>query len=146
MSCLTKIKNDREAILTGEIGALLHDIGKMHPNFIKSKSIEKTISDYHAEIDKFLDSGLLSLIKNKKFEITIDSNTANIYKLITKHHEKDEKKIDSSVRILKRCDGKDSADDKGIVRKKQPIENTIIASPFGYPKERIELNCLQKKI
>lgn len=144
-NCLSEIKNNRETILIGEIGALLHDIGKCHPNFIKSKSIEITASDIHAQIDKFLDSTLLNLIKSKKFEINVDSQSTNIYKLITQHHEKSERKLDNIVKILKRCDGKDSADDKGIVRRKQPIENTILSSPFGYPKEKIDLDCFQKR-
>ena len=139
------IKSNREAILIGEIGALIHDIGKLHPDFIKSKSIEKTASDIHAQIDKFLDSTLLSLIKSKKFEINICSQSTNIHKLITRHHEKYEEKLDDIIKILKRCDGKDSADDKGIVRKKQPVDNTIICSPFGYPKEKIDLTCLQNR-
>ena len=140
---LNKIKNKREMILTGEIGALLHDIGKLHPDFVKSKSIEKTATDYHAQIDKFLDLHLLSLIKNKKLEITIDSNTTNIYKLITEHHNYNTN--DGLVKLLRGCDGKDSADDKGMVRKKQSIKSTIISSPFGCPKEKIDLNCLQKR-
>lgn len=139
------IKNKRESILTGEIGALLHDIGKFHPDFIKSKSIEKTASDYHAQIDRFINPAFLSLIKNKKFEIIFGSENTDIYELITKHHEKDESKIDEVVKFLKRCDGKDSADDKGIVRKKQSIDNTSISSPFGYPKEKIDLQCLEKR-
>ncbi len=142
-NCLNKIKNKREMILTGEIGALLHDIGKLHPDFVKSKSIEKTATDYHAQIDKFLDPDLLSLIKNKKFEITIYSNTTNIYKLIAEHHNYNIN--DGLVKLLQGCDRKDSADDKGIVRKKQSIKSTIISSPFGYPKEKIDLYCLQKR-
>jgi len=35
-----KIKSARKNILTGEIGALLHDIGKCHPNFVKTQSKE----------------------------------------------------------------------------------------------------------
>ena len=42
------IEMHRETILTGEIGALLHDIGKLHPDFIKSKSVEETAPDIHA--------------------------------------------------------------------------------------------------
>jgi len=37
------------------------------------------------------------------------------------------------------------ADDKGIVRKKQYLADTWIASPFGYKKEKIDLVCLQKR-
>ena len=139
------IKNSRKTILIGEIGALLHDIGKLHPDFVKSKSVEKTAQDIHAQIDKFLKSELVEQIKNSKFDITVGNEKSMIYNLITQHHEKDEKKIDSIVRLLKRCDHKDSADDKGIVRKKQHLDDTWIASPFGYKKEKIDLVCFQKR-
>lgn len=136
MSNIKKIKKNRKAILTGEIGALLHDIGKLHPNFIGSKSIENTPNSFsHANIDGFLKTELINLIK--AFEtLKIANKPIRVYDIITKHH---------SNGILRECDRKDSADDKGIVRKKQPIKNTIISSPFGYPKEKIDLNCLQTR-
>ena len=145
MSCLCDdIKSNKETILVGEIGVLLHDIGKLHPDFIGKNSIENYPKKfYHSRIDEFLKSELLNDIKDKKFEITVDSDTTNIYKLITEHHN--EGTSDKIVKLLIKCDRKDSADDKGIVRKGQSIENTIIASPFGYPKEKIDLNCLQKR-
>ena len=139
------VEMHRDAILTGEIGALLHDIGKLHPDFVKSKSVEKTAQDIHAQIDKFLRHELIKFIKDSKFDITVGNEKSMIYNLITQHHEKDEKKIDNIVRLLKRCDQKDSADDKGIVRKKQYLADTWIASPFGYKNEKIDLVCLQKR-
>lgn len=141
------IKNNREVILTGEIGALLHDIGKCHPNFIESKSVEKTAPDIHAQIYKFLRLELVEFIKSSKFDIKIGNETSDIYNLITQHHpDKNAKnKIDNIVKILIACDHKDSADDKGIVRKKQRLDETWIASPFGYEKEKIDLVCLQKR-
>ena len=145
MRMINMIKNSRKTILIGEIGALLHDIGKLHPDFVKSKSIEKAAPDTHAQIDKFLKSELVEQIKNSKFDITVGNEKSMIYNLITQHHEKDEKKIDNIVRLLKRCDQKDSADDKGIVRKKQYLADTWIVSPFGYKKEKIDLVCLQKR-
>ena len=35
-----KIKEKREPILLGEIGALLHDIGKCRGDFVEQKSVE----------------------------------------------------------------------------------------------------------
>ncbi len=140
MSDIKSIKKKRKAILTGEIGALLHDIGKLHPNFIGTNSIENTPSKfYHANIDGFLKTELISLLKefgNPKISASI-----RIYDIIKQHH-RGRKDL---INILQRCDRKDSADDKGIVRKKQPMKNTIISSPFGYPKEKIHLNCLQRE-
>ncbi|NLJ48588.1 MAG: CRISPR-associated protein Csx11 [Candidatus Atribacteria bacterium] len=137
-----KIKSSRKNILTGEIGVLLHDIGKCHPDFIKSKSIEKTASDEHAQIDKFLEDDLVSYIKDKKFKFRINNIETDIYSLIAKHHDDT---TDQLVNLLKTCDHKDSADDKGIVRRQQALDNIIISSPFGYPKGKINLKCLQKR-
>jgi len=104
--CVEMIRNNREVILTGEIGALLHDIGKCHQDFIKSKSVEKAEPDIHAQIDKFLKHELTELIKNSKFDINIGNEKSNIYNLITQHHpDKNTKnKIDGIVKLLIACD------------------------------------------
>lgn len=136
MSNIKNIKKNKEAILTGEIGALLHDIGKLNPCFIGTNSIENIPQRFHhANIDGFLKTELISLLKAFE-EQKIKGESIRIYNIITEHHKRDN--------ILQGCDRKDSADDKGIVRKKQTLENTIISSPFGYPKEKVDLNCLQK--
>lgn len=136
MSNIKNIKKNKEAILTGEIGALLHDIGKLNPCFIGTNSIENIPQRFHhANIDGFLKTELISLLKAFE-EQKIKGESIRIYNIITEHHKKDN--------ILQGCDRKDSADDKGIVRKKQTLKNTIISSPFGYPKEKVDLNCLQK--
>ena len=54
------VEMNREAILTGEIGALLHDIGKLYPDFVKSKSVENIKGFHHARnIDKFINGELI---------------------------------------------------------------------------------------
>ncbi|MBC7107313.1 MAG: CRISPR-associated protein Csx11 [Methanomassiliicoccales archaeon] len=132
------IKAKREEILMGEIAALLHDIGKMHPDFVRHQSIEKIGQDFdHAKIDGFLNRDLVELLKKQRLE----KFNANVDTLIKEHHRGET----PLVEFLKVCDRKDSADDKGIVRMKQPVGNTIIASPFGYPKEKIDLECLEKR-
>ncbi|PNS01834.1 hypothetical protein X928_01895 [Petrotoga miotherma DSM 10691] len=145
-----KIKSARQNILTGEIGALLHDIGKCHPNFVKTKSKEniRGLPHHARDIDKFLDDYLVRYIKDEKFKFKINNIESGIYSLITKHHDKDEDLKDPKyqlVKLLKTCDHKDSADDKGIVRRQQGLDNTIISSPFGYQKEKIDLTSLQKR-
>ncbi len=139
-----KIKSARQNVLTGEIGALLHDIGKCHPNFVKTKSKEniRGLPHHARDIDKFVDSTLLNLFRNVK--VKFDEDEKSIYDFIRYHHNpRDVGGI--SLKKLEKCDRLDSADDKGIVRKKQSIENTIISSPFGYRKEKIDLTCLQKR-
>ncbi len=141
------IKNKRKDILIGEIGALVHDIGKFHPNFIGKNSLENDPSKFeHATIDSFLDCNFISLIKNDKFKIKINNDETDIYSMITEHHNNhNNQNINSLIKKIITCDQKDSADDKGIVRRKQSKYNTIISSPFGYPKEKIDINCLQNK-
>jgi len=141
MTICEKIKEDREMIIKGEIGALLHDIGKCHPDFVSANSIEKSKNFKHANIDGFLNKDLINLLRHEKLKLNINGEETDVYKLITEHHNGK-----GIIEFLTSCDHLDSADDKGIVRKKQSVENTIIASPFGYPKEIIDLKCLQKRL
>jgi CRISPR-associated Csx11 family protein len=141
MSIVNNIKNNRKEILTGEIGALLHDIGKLHPNFIKTQSLEsiKGLPHHSRKLDDFIDSQLIDYLKQLKIKLGNDEKS--VYDFIKYHH-------DASgilLELLEKCDRKDSADDKGVVRKKQHLDDTWISSPFGYPKEKIDLNCLQRR-
>lgn len=142
---VTNLENKRETILIGEIGALLHDIGKCHPDFIKGKSLEdeRGLPHHAKDIDKILNSELLDLIKNEKFKIKINGKETDIYSIIKEHHNRNTD--NDIIKLIQHCDRLDSADDKGIVRKKQPLEDTIISSPFGYSKEKIDLQCLEKR-
>ena len=136
MSNIKNIRKRRKEVLLGEIGALLHDIGKLHPNFIGTNSIEKMPPRFfHANIDDFLKTELISALKAFE-DLEINVEPIRIYNIISEHHRNN---------VLQGCDRKDSADDKGIVRRKQSITDTVISSPFGYPKEKIHLNCLQKE-
>lgn len=138
------IKNKKEDILIGEIGALLHDIGKCHPDFIGKQSLENDPCSFeHADIDSFLDCNFIRLINNDKFKIKINNNETNIHSLITEHHNNNNNSI---IKKIQTCDRKDSADDKGIVRRNQSKYNVIISSPFGFDKEIIDLKCLKKRL
>lgn len=138
------VKSKRESILIGEIGALLHDIGKCHPNFIKAKSLEDKAAFEHENIDEFLGEELVNLFKNENCKLKINDKKVDIYSITKKHHDKDPQ--NDLIDLLKSCDRLDSADDKGVVRKKQPKDSTLISSPFGFPKEKIDLLCLQKRL
>ncbi len=140
---LNDIKDNQMAILIGEIGALLHDIGKCHPDFVKKNSIEKIGSFKHTNVGSFLEAELVQQIKDEKFKIEISGKKTDIYSLITEHHNQNTK--NELVKLIKSCDSLDSADDKGIVRRKQPVSNTMIATPFGFEEERIDLDCMDKR-
>jgi CRISPR-associated Csx11 family protein len=142
---IENIKNKRDNILLGEIGALLHDIGKCYPDFIGKNSVENTPQNFvHSKIDDFLNSNFIDLIKNDNFKIKINNNETDIYSLITEHHNN--KNSNPFIQEIQACDRMDSSDDKGIVRKKQAKNETIITSPFGFPKEKIDLQCLKKRL
>ncbi|HAF16756.1 MAG TPA: CRISPR-associated protein Csx11, partial [Peptococcaceae bacterium] len=152
MSCCDDLKiicSNRKTILIGEIGALLLDIGKAHPSFINDLSVDGVKSGqphYHAwGIDDILSSRLLEYLKNDRLKVKL-GDEKSVYEFIRDHHSKDDKEIKSALlKYLISCDRKDSADDKGIVRRKQSIKNTVISSPFGSPKEVINLDSLQKR-
>src|SRR5690554_56360 len=139
---LQEIKNNQKDILMGEIAALLHDIGKCHPDFIKKQSSndDSAKNFKHAYIDKFLDQKLIKLFKSNKFKLI--GKSSDIYSIIKNHHTPN----DDLTNLIKSCDNLDSADDKGIVRQKHHIENTVINTPFGYTKEKIDLDCLNKRL
>ncbi len=139
MSLIDIIKSNRDEILKGEIGALLHDIGKLHPDFIKKQSLNDIGDfDHSKAIDTNKSKELVNFLKNLK--VKLKNEESDVYNLIVCHHNKRDKSL--LINLLQICDRKDSADDKGIVRRKY---NTTISSPFGYPKEKIDLTCLQKR-
>ncbi len=147
-----KIKEKREPILLGEIGALLHDIGKCRGDFVEQKSVEgKEGVARHESIDDFLDRQLIDLFKRIEFDLEIkhkDSGvktvSSDIYELVTEHHSRSETNL--LVKLLQQCDRLDSADDKGIIRKKQPRDNVVISTPFGYAREKINFCCLDTRL
>ena len=140
MSDLDVIRGNRETILVGEMGALLHDIGKLHPSFVKAQSVENIKGPHHArDIDQFMKAELINYFK--RIEIELESDKRSIYDLIKDHHDAGRTILES----LRKCDRKDSADDKGVVRRKQHLDNTWISSPFGYPKEKMDLDHLQRR-
>ena len=109
MSNIKNIRKRRKEVLLGEIGALLHDIGKLHPNFIGTNSIQKMPPRFfHANIDDFLKTELISALKAFE-DLEINVEPIRIYNIISEHHRNN---------VLQGCDRKDSAHDKGIVRTK----------------------------
>lgn len=135
---LDKLKKEREEILKGEVGALLHDIGKLDPRFPKSKSQERGVRYHHENIkkEKFLSPKLINVFESTY--VKIRNKNIKLLKLIQKHNKQKPKLISP----LHNCDVIDSGDDKGVVRKKQPINDTVIASAFGREKSKIDLDCL----
>lgn len=141
---LKKINEEQSQILAGEIGVLLHDIGKCHPDFIRKNSLEGGKGFDHGAIDRFIKHELVNLLQDRKFNFKIKEKPSDIYSIITEHHNNS--CSNDLIKLVQSCDRLDSADDKGVVRKKQSINNTIISTSFGYPKEMVDLNCLKSRL
>lgn len=127
---LEAIEKHREAILLGEIAALLHDFGKCSSDFIGSKSVENDPSCYCHEKEGFSDS-LVSLLGS--IEVALGGFKENLRDLKEKHGSRGN---DGPIlNGLIACDRLNSADDKGVVRRKQHFGDTHIATPFGYSEQ-----------
>jgi CRISPR-associated Csx11 family protein len=136
------IERHREAILLGEIGALLHDFGKMDQRFVRKHSLEGGNKDYnHASKDLF-SSDLLQNLKALEINFREDLK-ARLIDLIVEHH--DPKPSNKLVKGIIECDHMNSADDKGVVRKKQPISDMWITTPFGCKVAQIDPDSLDRK-
>lgn len=145
-SLLSKIKDNKDAILIGEIAALLHDIGKYDKRFIQTNSLEKVVKKFkHANIESenIIPQSLIDKMKDNAFSKEINNESFSLFDIITKHHDRYDNSI--IIKTIIQCDNMDSADDKGIVRRKQRDKNTIIATPFGIKEEKIDLDCLEKR-
>jgi len=150
------LKKYRAIIILGEIGALLHDLGKCDGRFLKSKLKDSAVSFNHLEIldyDK-------NLIKNLKLDELFNKNIATILNIvkdeilkewnldqitlghfIRKHERYNPKRNEKLIGFIQIADRKDSADDRLMPLIKQQ-KSTYIATPFGMEFE-IEENKLE---
>ncbi|OQX19633.1 MAG: CRISPR-associated protein Csx11 [Candidatus Altiarchaeales archaeon A3] len=148
---MCRIIKNRDLILLAEIGALIHDLGKLSEEFVGYCSTEKKPeSFYHAKIldPKYVPNSLINLIDSDTFEVNdLFQSTKKIKilrELIENHHHNGNSNL---LKILKvpGCDGVDSGVDKGTPGKKQSKDNTFISTAFGYEKQPIKLNEFRNK-
>ncbi|MBW2065304.1 MAG: CRISPR-associated protein Csx11 [Deltaproteobacteria bacterium] len=135
---LSKIEKHKEAILLGEIGALLHDFGKMDRRFVQRHSVEGGDDYNHASKCVFSPELLPRL---EKIEVRFDQNfRVPLIDVIVKHH--DQKATNNLIKAVIAADRMNSADDKGVVRRKQSITDMWITTPFGFKAKKIDPDCL----
>jgi CRISPR-associated Csx11 family protein len=140
-SKLDRLIDHRDAILLAELGALIHDLGKLSEEFISNKSIDNPlniVSDEHAQwIFKWYPFMESDPILNRNIKIL--NKQILLKNIIKKHHSSDGELLG----LFKRsADGLDSGIDKGAVVGKinrQPFTKTFISTSFGYEFERIEV-------
>lgn len=137
---LDQLQTSQEEILKGEVGALVHDIGKLDPRFLKSKSDGGGVGFDHEKIkdENVVSNNLINLFDS--INVIIKNENIKLLDLIQEHNKRNHQ--NKLISTLSKCDGIDSGDDKGVVRKKQSIKNTVIVSAFGREKSKIDLNCL----
>ncbi len=159
---LKKLINDRRDVLFAEIGALIHDLGKLSREFVEEKSQEgisfnfdhEDILKNRSEYNNFLPANLKNLLNSnlginynqmKQKVINIPRNLNSISKFgqfISKHGSG--KNLFPIVLLTPPgADGIDSAIDKMVTNHKfaqQSKDHVYISTAFGYENQKIDLN------
>ncbi len=146
---LQAITNHREAILLGEIGAFLHMFGKASSEFLVANSQEGGTQDSHRDLKHLptLRPHLENPILRDRFIFNLNGQQETLAgtftDFITKYKGNDPKCV--LLRLFNSCHRMTSADEKGVVRRKQPKDDMWIATPFGYKVRRVDLSSLDAK-
>ncbi|MDZ7261903.1 MAG: CRISPR-associated protein Csx11, partial [candidate division KSB1 bacterium] len=155
----------RDTILLAEVGALLHDLGKLDSRFIIQHSADRPSNFKKYEHERILKDlpALQSLLSNKFFteklvelgnvvsELAPSNRKADLSldRIISKHHDNVSKSPIGYYKLIsastRGVDGVDSGIDKGAVsnKAKQALANTYIATAFGSEEKRIDANALK---
>ncbi|TDA69369.1 MAG: CRISPR-associated protein Csx11 [Clostridia bacterium] len=151
---LKKIEAHKEAILMGEIAALLHMFGKCSARFLRYNSRAGGHGnqwgyedDGHASRDVFSASFLNNLdpVYKTKFKFPDPGGgqdwTINSFAEIPERYKRQrDDQRGPLLDILNTCHRMTSADEKGVVRWQQPIDDMCIVTPFGHhrPGDKID--------
>jgi CRISPR-associated Csx11 family protein len=140
---LRGIEAHREAILLGEIGALLHMVGKCSSEFLIANSNEGGEADSHQHMKHVpaLQAPLSNGLLTDRFAFTLNGMkvglSGSFSDFITKY--KGNQPDCDLLRLFNTCHRMNSADEKGVVRRKQARDDMWIATPFGHRAEKIDL-------
>ena len=174
MEKLKKLMEHRDAILLAEIGALIHDLGKLSEEFIKQMCKDIYFKFSHEGIlgEKYgyfwTSAKLVEILKNKdnkgkflidlmnKFFDYLKGNVTNFPNNLQKMQTFGEfiaKHADRGTKLFFpylfqfTSDIIDSGIDKGAVINvnKQSESHTYISTPFGYESKKININSQQLK-
>jgi hypothetical protein len=147
---LTSLTQHREAILLGEFGGLIHMFGKASSEFLRAKSLEATANDHDSHQDLKHLGSLQDLLKDpaltKAFAFAggTEQLAGNLTDFITKYSRDDrhpERGPDCHLLwLFNTCHRMTSADEKGVLRRKQSISSMRIATPFGRAVRTINPN------
>ena len=147
MEKMKKLMEHRDAILCAEIGALIHDLGKLSEEFISEKSPENPLGIDRDEHGKWVFKWHPNLENLLDINIEILDKQISLKNIVKKHHSRNIRR-GSLISLFKRdADGIDSGIDKGAVSNtnKQRINHTYISTTFGYEFKKIDINSEQLK-
>lgn len=146
---LRAINDHREAILLGELGALLHMFGKCSREFLIANSSEGGASDSHQDLKHLptLAPLLRKPLLRDAFAFTLggqpETLAGDFTDFITKY--KGNKPDCTLLRLFNTCHRMTSADEKGVVRRKQSKDDMWITTPFGHRTYKIELDHVEAR-
>lgn len=143
---LPEIEVCREAILLGEIGALLHMFGKASSEFLRANSVEGGANDTHQDRKHFpkLWSRLDRPELQDAFSFTLHGQTEKLRGRFTDFIGKYKGKAQDCMllQLFNTCHRMTSSDEKGVVRRQQSITDMYIATPFGYRAQKLDMTCV----
>ena len=152
---IASITGNQTLILLAELGALLHDLGKLSEEFVDQKSIAPTaisarfgheeilttrwLTDYPGFVPSAILADLNDLQWRNKLHLSVKGavQAERLERLITLHHASSQVTL---VQTVIACDRADSGVDKAIPQAKQARDQTYIASVFGYEKPGCPIN------
>ncbi|TEB12830.1 CRISPR-associated protein Csx11 [Pelotomaculum propionicicum] len=144
---LSNIEKQKDAILLGEIGALLHMFGKASSEFLQAYSVEGGAQDTHQDPKNFPE--LWSRLNRPElkdiFSFPLHGQVEKLRGSFTDFIGKYKGKAPDCMllQLFNTCHGKTSSDEKGVVRRKPSINDMWISTPFGYNKDRrIDPACI----
>ncbi len=172
MEKLKKLMEHRDAILLAEIGALIHDLGKLSEEFVKAHSIKEETSEwvYHTawlnyEAEKGNDDArkLIKILKSVK--VKLDKEGTSLYDFIVGHHEKKWGKTEnytkpedyeyhfpdcsgkSLIKFILAADKFDSEEDRAGAKDQQSVYATFKSNSFGCDEEiRVDFKTERQEV
>lgn len=147
---ISNITQNQTLILSAEIGALMHDLGKLSEEFVDQMSVDRTTVSagyHHQKIlttqwlrihPNFVPSSLILAMNDsqwkEKLRVPIKgaAQTERLERIITLHQES--KSQVTLIRAVVNCDRADSGVDKAIPGAKQFRNQTYISNVFGYER------------
>ncbi|MDA8336531.1 MAG: CRISPR-associated protein Csx11, partial [Peptococcaceae bacterium] len=139
---LCNIEAQRDTILLGEIGALLHMFGKASSEFLQANSLEGGTSDTHQDAKHFpeLWSRLERPELTDNFSFTLHGRVEKLKGSFTDFiaKYKGEGRDSLLLQLFNTCHRMTSYDEKGVVRRLQSIDDMWICTSFGHRDRKID--------